>query len=119
MALASDIMTGGFSAGSARSIQGLVNSAVTATGTTQSGAVALARSINAVTAGTGGARLPNADIGDEVAVINLSGAAVTVYPPTSQQINELGNNNGFLLADNTAVKVQKFTSTRWMAFLSA
>ena len=119
MALASDIMTGGFSAVSARAIQGLSNAAVTAAGTTQGTATALTRSINAVTAGTGGVVLKSADIGDEQEVLNLSGAQITVYPPGSERINGLSASTGFLLANNTAVKVKKFSSTRWAAFLSA
>ena len=119
MALASDIMTGGFSAGSAKAIQGLVNDAVAAAGTTQATATALTRSISAVTSGTGGVRLTSAVLADEQEILNLSNADITIYPPTGEQINELGANNGFLLSNNTAVKVKKFTTTRWMAFLSA
>lgn len=119
MALASDIMTGGFSAGSAKAIQGLANGAVAAAGTTQATATAITQSTVAVTSGTGGVRLPNAEINDEVAIVNLNAASITVYPPTSGQINALSANTGFLLASNTAVKVKKFTSTRWMGFLSA
>ena len=119
MALAADIMRGGFSAISARAIQGQVNGAVAAAGTSQATATDISMSTIAVTSGTGGVQLPSAELNDEVAILNLSDAAITVYPPTSEQINELGNNNGFLLANNTAVKVKKFTATRWMAFLSA
>ena len=119
MALASDIMTGGFSAMSAKSIQGLVNGSVAAAGTTQGTATALTRSISAVTSGTGGVVLKSADIADEQEIINLSGAAITVYPPGSERINSLSASAGFLLGNNTAVKVKKFTTTRWMAFLSA
>ena len=119
MALASDIMTGGFSAGSAKAIQGLANSTVAAAGTTQGTATSLTRSNNAVTSGTGGVILKSAEIADEQEIINLSGAQITVYPPSGERINALSANAGFLLGNNTAVKVKKFTSTRWMAFLSA
>ena len=119
MPLASDIMTGGFSAQSARAIGGLTNSAVAAAGTTQGTATALTQSNNAVTSGTGGVILKNAEIGDEQAIINLTSAAITVYPPTSGQINALSANTGFLPGQNTAVVVKKFSATRWMAFLSA
>ena len=118
MALAADIMRGGISAMTARAIQGQANGSVSAAGSSQSGATAISMSINAVT-GTGGVRLPSAEIGDDVAILNLGSAAITVYPPTSEQINALAVNIGFLLAANTAVKVKKFTSTRWMGFLSA
>ena len=119
MALAADIMKGGFSAGSAKAVQGEVNSAVTAAGSSISDATALTKSVNIVTAGTGGVQIPNGDIADEVEIINLTSAAITVYPPTSSRINALAASAGFLLAANTAVKVKKFTSTRWMGFLSA
>ena len=120
MALASDIMTGGFSAISAKAIQGLVNSAVTAAGTTQGGATALTRSISVVTAGSGGGVvLKSAEIADEQEILNLSGGSITVYPPGSERINALAASSGFVLGSNTAVKVKKFSTTRWMAFLSA
>ena len=120
MALASDIMTGGFSAVSARAIQGLNNAAVTAAGTTQGGATALTRSNNLVTAGSGGGVvLKSAEISDEQEILNISGGNITVYPPGSERINGLSASSGFLLANNTAVKVKKFSSTRWAAFLSA
>ena len=119
MALASDIMTGGFSAGSAKAIQGLANSAVAAAGTTQGTATALTRSISAVTSGSGGVILKSGEIGDEQEVCNISGSQITIYPPTGERINGLAANSGFLLGNNTAVKVKKFSSTRWMAFLSA
>ena len=120
MTLASDIMTGGFSGGAARAIGGLANAAVTAAGTTQGGATALTRSINAVTAGSGsGVVLKSAEIGDEQEICNLSGGQITVYPPGSERINALSAGTGFLLGNNSAVKVKKFSSTRWMAFLSA
>ena len=119
MALSSDIMRGGFSAGSAKMIQGIANSAIAAAGTTQTTATDITQSTVAVTSGTGGVQLPSAEINDEVNVCNLTSAAITVYPPSSEQINALAADTGFLLAANTAVKVKKFSSTRWMGFLSA
>ena len=119
MALASDIMRGGFSAGSARAIQGQANGEVSAAGTTQGTATALTRSSNAVTGGTGGVSLPSAEINDEIDIVNLTSASITIYPPTGERINALSTNTGFLLGQNTAVKVRKFTTIRWMGFLSA
>lgn len=60
MALAVDIMKGGFSAMSAKAIQGETNGAVAAAGTAQGSATALTKSVNAVTTGTGGVILPSA-----------------------------------------------------------
>ena len=119
MALSTDIMRGGFSSGAARAIQGQANGALAAAGTTQATATLIAQSIIAVTSGTGGVRLPSGNIGDEVEVLNLNTADITIYPPTSEQINNLAANAGFLLGQYTAVAVKKFTATRWMAFLSA
>ena len=68
MALALDIMKGGFSSMSAKAMQGQTNGAVAAAGTTQGTGTALTRSVNAVTSGTGGVVLPSAEINDEVDV---------------------------------------------------
>ena len=121
MALALAIMRGGISAGAAKAINGDVNSAISAAGTTQATATALTAGINVITtaAASSGVRLSNTEIGDEYEIFNLGANAVTVYPPTSGQINALSANTGFTLATNTAVKVKKFTATRWMGFLSA
>lgn len=121
MALALDIMKGGVSAGTAGAIQGQTNSSITASGSSISDATALTASNNVITtaAASTGVQLPNGEIGDEVAILNLGANSVTVYPPSSGQINAIAANGGFTLATNTAVKVKKFSSTRWMAFLSA
>lgn len=112
-------MQGGFSAISAKSIQGNVNGAVAAAGSAQGSATALAMSVNAVTSGSGGVILPSAELNDEVDICNLSGATITVYPPTGERVNGLPTNQGFPLANNTSVKVKKFTTTRWLGNLSA
>ena len=121
MAIATDIMKAGVSAGMARGINGQVQSTVTAAGTTQGGAFDLTASINVITtaAASSGVQLPDSEIGDEVEILNLGANAVTVYPPSGARINALSANAGFLLATNTSVKVRKFTSTRWTGYLSA
>jgi len=121
MATAKDVMAAGFSAGQATGINGQVNSAVSAAGTSQSDATTLTASINVVTtaAASSGVILTNSQIGDQYEILNLGSNALTVYPPTSGQVNNLAANQGFLLATNTAVKVRKFTATRWIGFLSA
>ena len=122
MATAVDIMRGGHSAHGARAINGQVQPAVSAAGTAISDATDLVSSINVVTtaAADSGVQLPSAQIGDEVEILNLGANAVTVYPDASaNQINALSAGSGFLLATNTAVKLRKFTSTRWAGFLSA
>ena len=123
MALATDIMKAGVSAGMALALNGQVNSTITAGSTqTQAGGTSLTASNNIVTTvGTtgDGVTLPNAMIGDSVDILNLGANACTVYPPVGGRINQLATNSGFSLAPNTACIIQKFTATRWMAFLSA
>lgn len=121
MARALEMMRGGCSAGMAKAINGQVQSAVSAAGTTQGTATDLSAGINVVTtaAASSGVQLPATEIGDEIEVLNLGANAVTVYPDSGAQINALAANAGFLLATNTAVKLRRFTSTRWAGYLSA
>ncbi len=121
MALALAIMRGGISAGAAKAINGDINATISAAGTTQGTATTLTAGINVITTAgaSSGVILGNTERGDEYDILNLGANAVTVYPPTSGQINNLSANTGFTLATNTAVKCRKFTATRWMAFLSA
>jgi len=122
MALALDIMKGGFSAGSSKAIGGQVQNSISAAGTVITDATDLKFSISVITtAGAGsGVQMPDGEIGDSIDVLNLGANAVVVYPPnTSSQINALAAGAGFQLATNTAVTLRKFTSTRWMGFLSA
>lgn len=122
MALALDIMKGGHSAFSARAINGQVQSAVSAAGTVITDATDLTASVNVVTtaAASSGVQLPSAEVSDSVEILNLGANAVTVYPDSaSNQINALSAGSGFLLATNTAVILKKFTSSRWIGFLSA
>ena len=122
MPLARDMMQGGTSAGQARALNGQFNTSITAAGTAISDATDLLTSTNVITtaAASSGVQLPTAQIGDQVDILNLGANAVTVYPDTtSNQINQLSAGTGFALAPNTAVKLKRFTSTRWMAFLSA
>lgn len=121
MATAADIMKGGFSAGGAAAINGQVSSAMTGAGTTQGDATAITASVSVFTttaASTGGV-LTDSMIGDEYDIMNLGANSLTVYPPSGGRINAIATNGGFTLATNTAVKVKKFTATRWMAWLSA
>ena len=122
MATAVDIMKGGLSAGTARAINGQVQSAVSAAGTSISDATALTASINVVTtaAASSGVQIQSAQIGDGVETLNLGANAVTVYPDSSSnRINALSAGSGFLLATNTSVWLRKWTSSRWTAYLSA
>ena len=122
MATVVDIMKGGTSAGQAQAINGQVNPSITAAGTTISDATDLTASINVITtaAASTGVQLPSGMVGDQVEILNLGANSVTVYPDaTANRINQLTAGSGFSLAINTAVKLRKFSSTRWMAWLSA
>lgn len=120
MALARDIMTGGFSAIGSRAVNGQVNPSVTAAGSTQGTATALTKTVNVITAGSGGGViLASVEIGDSWAICNISGGNVTIYPASGERINGLSTNTGFILANNTAATVQKFTATRNFAIMSA
>jgi len=122
MALALDIMKGGHSSGGAKAINGQVSSSVTAAGTVISDAFDLIASVNILTtvASGAGVQLPSGEVADSVEILNLGANAATIYPDsTSGRINQLTAGAGFLLPINTAVTCKKFTSTRWMAWLSA
>ena len=120
MPLASDMMKGGMSAGMAAAANGQIISAATAAGTAITDAYDIISSNVVVTAGSGGVQLPAAMIGDDVFILNLLSTPITVYPDsTSGRINQLAAGNGFVLPSNTAVMCKKFTSTRWIGFLSA
>lgn len=122
MALALNIMRGGYSAGSAKAINGAVAAGLTAAGTTLATALDLQADTNVIgTCASGaGVSLPSCEIGDSVEIYNGGANACTVYPSTtSEQINGLTVGNGFLLATNTMCYARKITSTRWIANLSA
>lgn len=122
MALAKNIMQGGFSAGQAKAVNGSIGTALTAAGTTLATALDLTADTNVIgTCASGaGVSLPACELGDSVEIYNGGANACTVYPDTSSvQINGLTAGNGFLLATNTSCFCRRITSTRWIAFLSA
>lgn len=122
MGIAARMMRGGLSAGMAKSINGDINSAVSAAGTTQGTATALQASINSVTtvAASSGVILPATEIGDDVWVYNGTATnALTVYPDSGATINQLSSNFGVQLAPYTGAMFKRITSTAWLALLSA
>lgn len=90
-----------------------------AAGTTASDATSLTTSICHVTSGTGGVKLSTGIIGDEQLVFNESGSAITVYPPTSSTINQLGTNTGMTLPNNTSCRYTTCSATQVFALMSA
>lgn len=121
MPIAARMMSGGISAGQAKAINGDVNSAVSAAGTSQTDATQLKSCVNVVTtaAASSGVKLLSTDVADDMYVLNLGANPVTVYPDSGSRINAVATNGGVSLATNTAMHFKRFSSTRWMAFLSA
>lgn len=122
MALARNIMQGGYSAGSAKAINGSIATGLTAAGTTISDALDLTADTNVIgTCASGaGVQVFAAELGDSQEIYNGGANACKVYPDsTSAQFNGLGAGNSFLLATNTMCYVRKITSTRWIVNLSA
>lgn len=121
MALAREIMGGGFSAVGADAIQGGANLTISAAGTTQATATAITTSNNFVTTvGAGaGVILPAVQQGDWLIIYNSGANALSIYPPVGGKINQLSTNAAMTLATNTNVIFFCFSSTQFVAHLSA
>lgn len=122
MALASDIMLGGFSAMSARAIGGQVKTAISAAGTVITDATDLSQSINVIgtAAANSGVQLPAMNAGESMIVYNGGANPVKVYPGSSSiTINQLSAGAAHTLGTNTAAQYHQISSTQVVAFLSA
>lgn len=89
---------------------------------TQAGATALTAAINVVTTGNAsdGVRLPaDLGVGDKVVIVNVSGAALNVYPATGGAINGGSANAAKALAANMSGLYVHLGSNNWGAVLSA
>lgn len=98
-----------------------VSPALTATGTTQAGALLLINGIayiGTAASGSGVALFPG-NPGTSQTVYNAGANSVKVYPPVGAQINALGTNNAMLLAPNTGCLFQNVTITQTIGNLSA
>lgn len=95
MALAREIMGGGFSAGAAAAIGGQ-GGTVAATGSASTDAALVPSSTCIVTAadGTKGVILPASPVGDEVWLYNNSSSTLKVYPPAGGKIDITGTGLG-------------------------
>lgn len=112
----------GLSAVQAAAIQGTVNNAVTALGSTQGTATQLPADINYVTTGGAGTGVivPAMNPGDSINVYNKTGAALLVYPPVGAVINSLAINTGYSCASATPyVEVYCITPLIYIASQSA
>lgn len=124
MALAKDVMGGGFSAGQALALGGNY-AAITATGSAQTDAATLSAS-NCVVAGADGTKgvILTGDVGDSVWVFNNSGSTLKVYPNTGAAIAVAGTglgtaNAAFSQLTYKTTEYKKITSTQWLANTSA
>jgi hypothetical protein len=103
MSLQARLVTAGISAPAAQAIQGTVAPGLTATGTTQAGALPLGAdccNFTTVPAGSG-AILPTMNPGDQISVYNGGANALLVYPPVGAQIKSLAVNAGYSIATAT------------------
>ena len=122
MALASDIMLGGFSAMSARAIGGQVKTGIAAAGTIITDATDLSHSINVIStaAANSGVQLAPMNVGESMIVYNGGANSVKVYPGSSSiTINQLSAGAAHTLGTNTAAQYHQISSTQVVAFLSA
>jgi hypothetical protein len=122
MALQARIVQSGLSAINAQAVQGTVANALTGTGTTQAGALALAADINRFTTvgANSGAILPAMNPGDSMEVINSTATALSLYPPVGGAINAVATNGAYSIAAATPFcKVRCVTPTQYIAMQSA
>ena len=102
--------------------QGVYATATAGTTQTQAGATALTGSVNVVTTGTAsdGVKLPAGyGAGDVVYIVNISAAALNVYPATGGAINGGSANAAKALAANLSGCYISLGSENWGAVLSA
>ena len=122
MAIPSRLLGSGLSPLAATNICGDVADTLTATGTTNTDALALSSIINRVTttALNTGARLFLPEAGSMVVVINSGANALLVYPGTGAQINALtASTGGFSVAAGGRALFVGTGSANWFAVLSA
>lgn len=127
MAMAKELMGGGFSAGQAKSIGGQY-AAITAAGagTDSSDATAINASMVVIAGadGTKGARLPACEVGDEIWLFNNAGSTCKLWPDSGAAIcvpgTGLGSANAAFsfLTYKTAI-AKRVTSTQWLINVSA
>lgn len=95
---------------------------ISAAGTTQGTATALASAVNFVSTVAAGAGvvLPSAaTAGDGIIIFNGGASALKIYPDSGATINALALNAAMTLATNTAVELWRGSTTQWAGILSA
>lgn len=125
MALVTEIMRGGTSAGQAKAMCGSGNS-FAAAGSSASDATLITASTAIVTAadGTKGVILPAVGPGESVTLFNNAGSTCKVWPPTGAAITVVGTGLGTANAAHSMLTYKTVTytcqsSTQWFALVSA
>lgn len=97
---------------SAASIAYLTSTGLTATGTTQATALALTAEWNEITStpANSGVGLRAFGIGLNSLVFNFGGANLRIYPPVGVQIDALGANNPYVLANGAQRNFYQLTA---------
>ena len=95
MAMAKEVMGGGFSAGQAQALGGQ-NGTIAAAGSTVTDATLIGASIAIISGadGTKGVVLPAGQVGDEIWLFNNSASTLKVYPNTGAGITVTGTGLG-------------------------
>ena len=95
MAMAKEVMGGGFSAGQAQALGGQ-NGTITAAGSTVTDATLIGASIAIISGADGskGVVLPAGQVGDEIWLFNNSASTLKVYPNTGAGITVTGTGLG-------------------------
>jgi hypothetical protein len=111
--LAEEVMGVGISAEAAKKIPNGGVAAVTATGSSNiTTAVQIKAGINRIT-GSDGVRLPNANAGSSVILINDTGSTIKVWPPTGGAIQIPGTSFG-LAGVGTAYSLTTFATVEFI-----
>ena len=101
---------------------GLVETGISAAGTTQGTATTLYAQnsdVSTVASGSGVILNPVIQVGTEQSVFNSGSNPLNIYPPSGFQINALPTNGAIILPINTGVLFQCVSTTRIFGVLSA
>ena len=125
MAIPKELVGVGFAPMQATGMGGTYN-AVTAAGSSQADAAAIASGLTVVASadGTKGVILPAVEAGSEVDVFNNSGSTLKVYPDGAAAISVAGTGLGsastaFSQLTYKYTKYKRVTSTQWLALTTA
>ena len=92
-----------------------VTTAITAAGSTQGTATALTRPINVVStvSASTGVILPTVPAGARIIIMNTSGTALNVYPPSGALINSAATNAAYSMPAGTRLEFVSVSATQW------